>query len=191
MHLQDAGWQRLQAVEAQIQVDQVGQATQAGRQRGQGAPEAGTQGIPALPTCEGGRQRWPPLPGPSCMEGGTDLQANPTQAGTDSCRHWRDTRDGGRQGPRLQAHPSGQLSPMTRPRKIKPTGVCWETPLGSCRVRELGLSQRHIQGGGLGRAGSQEQGQELEGTRRGSPLRTRERRCGRLLGTRAREASSS
>lgn len=52
MHLRDAVWQRLQAVEAEIQVDQAGQASQAGGQRGQGAREAGTQRIPALPTWE-------------------------------------------------------------------------------------------------------------------------------------------
>lgn len=63
MQLQDTGWQCLQAVEAQIQVDQAGQATQAGRQRGQGAPEAGTQGAPALPSFEDQRAEAQLAPG--------------------------------------------------------------------------------------------------------------------------------
>lgn len=56
---QDAGRQRLQSVEAQVQVGQAGQATQAGRQSGQGTMEAGTQGAPALAACKWGRQLWP------------------------------------------------------------------------------------------------------------------------------------
>lgn len=56
--LRNTGWQCLQAVEAQVQVGQVGEATQAGRQRGEGAPEAGTQSVPMLPTWVGERQTW-------------------------------------------------------------------------------------------------------------------------------------
>lgn len=86
-----------------------------------------------------------------------------------------------------------------------------ETPLCSCWVREPGPSQlplggtrlgSAVQGTGLGLGpGSTFQDQEAEaGARKrlgqgwdwgGSPLRTRERRCGRLQHSRARAASSS
>lgn len=58
--LQDAGRQRLQSVEAQVQVGQAaGQVTQASRQSGQGTMEAGTQGAPALAAWKWRRDLWP------------------------------------------------------------------------------------------------------------------------------------
>lgn len=59
VQFQDTGWQRLQPVEAQVQVGQAGQVTQASRQSGQGTMEAGTEGTPALATWKWGRQVYP------------------------------------------------------------------------------------------------------------------------------------
>lgn len=125
-HFQDAGWQCLQAVEAQIQVGQVGQATQASGECGQGALEAGTQCCPALPTWEGRWRMWPSEPdcqvpaqpinqGRGCAQGGKDLtQHHPSR---DTQRHQQ--MEGGR---------DRWPSPETHLRK--------NTPPGSCRVQK-------------------------------------------------------
>lgn len=129
------------------------QATQAGGQRGQGAPEAGTQRIPALPTWEGEDRCGPQsqVPARPCQPGEESREGRPRPGVPPHPDRGRRLQE--LEGGRTEAAGSSQLTAITHdPQEKHAHWVCWETPLGSCRVQEPELSQRHIREGGLGRA---------------------------------------